>query len=77
MDLSKYKEYLAPRYWLALLGILLILLGLTGGTEVAGVDVRITDPIKGYLAMVLGVIACIYAAKAHKSYVKRSPDPND
>jgi hypothetical protein len=75
MDFSKIKPYIAPRYWFSALGIVLVLLGLTGGTSVAGVDLTIEDPVMGYISIALGVVCLIGGLRLYRK-VMRHGNPN-
>lgn len=74
MDLHKYKDFMAPRYTLAGLGVVLLLLGLTGGGEIAGVDLTIENPVMGYAALALGVIASFASYRAWRRFQRETPE---
>jgi len=71
MDISKYKEYIAPRYWFSALGAVLIVLGLTGGTKIAGIDLTIEDPNMGYISVVLGFICLVGGLRLYRMFMKK------
>ena len=68
------KPYIAPRYWFTALGIILILLGLTGGTTLAGIDATIEDPVMGYISIFLGLISIIGGLKLYKKFTRKQGD---
>jgi hypothetical protein len=70
VKIADIKPYIAPRYWFTALGVVLILLGLTGGTEVAGIDLVIEDPVMGYIAVFLGCVCMIGAYRIYRKWVK-------
>lgn len=72
VDFSSWKQFVAPRYWFSFLGMLLILLGLTGGTVVFGIDMTLTDPVMGYIAIVLGVISLVGGLGVHRRFTKQN-----
>lgn len=67
---EKLRPYIAPRYWISALGAFLILLGLTGGTTVAGIDLTIEDPNMGYIAIVLGFICLAGGLRLYRMFMK-------
>jgi len=69
--LEALKPYIAPRYWFTVLGALLVLLGLTGGTTVAGIDLTIEDPVMGYIAVLLGVVCLIGGLRLYRKIMKK------
>jgi hypothetical protein len=72
MELNNYKQFIAPRYWFSALGVVLILLGLTGGANVLGVDMTIVDPIKSYIALGLGVVFLGCGLRLHRLALRES-----
>ena len=72
MDWEKARAYIAPRYWFTALGAVLVLLGLTGGTEVAGVDLSIEGDVFRYISIVLGVICLIGGLRIYQRFMKRA-----
>ena len=70
--LDKIKPYIAPRYWFTALGAILIVLGLTGGTEVAGVDLVIEGDVFRYIAIALGVVSIVGGLRLYKKFMKNA-----
>jgi uncharacterized membrane protein len=76
VDFNSWKQFIAPRYWFSFLGMLLILLGLTGGAEVFGIDMTIDDQVMKYIAILLGVAALVGGLGIHRRFLKRNGDTN-
>ena len=74
INIDSWKQFIAPRYWFSALGMLLVLLGLTGGTEVFGIDMTIDDQVMKYIAILLGVAALVGGLGIHRRFTKRNSE---